>query len=250
MRARCERRGAPVTAALLLSLRITAAATVVLGIVGLALGHLLARHEFRGKAVVETLIMLPLVLPPSVVGFYLLMVLGRQNPLVRAAGVDLLFTATGATIAAAVVGLPLMVQASRAALKSVPVAVQDAGRVLGSSEWEVFVRITLPLARPGLIAGLVLGGARAFGEFGATLMVAGNIPGRTQTVPLAIYDAVQAGDGATAALLVGLTTVLAFGGLWFVRRIEAAGSAGGSGSRHAGSTGGRRAWGGSGESAT
>jgi molybdate transport system permease protein len=238
-----------VTAALLLSLQVTAAATIVLGVVGLALGHLLARHEFRGKAVVETLIMLPLVLPPSVVGFYLLMVLGRQNPLVRATGIDLLFTATGATIAAAVVGLPLMVQASRAALKSVPVAVQNAGRVLGSSEWEVFVRITLPLARPGLIAGLVLGGARAFGEFGATLMVAGNIPGRTQTVPLAIYDAVQAGDGTTAAVLVGLTTVLAFAGLWFVRRIEAASSEPGA-LRPGTGAAAPRAWGGAGETAT
>lgn len=209
------------TSALILSLRITAVATVVLGVVGLALGHLLARYEFRGKSLVETAVMLPLVLPPSVVGYYLLMALGRQNPLVRVTGVELLFTATGATIAAAVVGLPLMVQASRAALASVPQPIQNAARVSGSTEWEVFIRITLPLARTGLVAGLVLGGARAFGEFGATLMVAGNIPGRTQTVPLAIYDAVQAGEGATAALLVGLTTVLAFAGLWTVRRIEA-----------------------------
>jgi molybdate transport system permease protein len=208
------------TSALLLSLRVTAAATLILGVIGLALGHLLARRDFRGKAVLETLIMLPLVLPPSVVGYYLLMALGRQNPIVRVTGVDILFTATGATIAAAVVGLPLMVQAARAALASVPAAVQNAARVLGSSEWEVFVRVTLPLARPGIIAGLLLGGARAFGEFGATLMVAGNIPGRTRTVPLAIYDAVQAGNAATAALLVGLTTVLAFVGLWFVRRLE------------------------------
>jgi molybdate transport system permease protein len=209
-----------VTSALLLSLQVTAAATLLLGVTGLALGHLLTRFEFRGKSVLETLIMLPLVLPPSVVGYYLLMTLGRQNPLVRASGIDVLFTATGATVAAAVVGLPLMVQASRAALKSVPGPVQNAARVLGSTEWEIFFRITLPLARPGILAGLVLGGARAFGEFGATLMVAGNIPGRTQTVPLAIYDAVQAGEATTAAVLVGLTTVLAFLGLWFVRRIE------------------------------
>jgi molybdate transport system permease protein len=209
-----------VTSALLLSLQVTAAATLLLGVTGLALGHLLTRFDFRGKSVLETLIMLPLVLPPSVVGYYLLMTLGRQNPLVRASGIDVLFTATGATVAAAVVGLPLMVQASRAALKSVPAPVQNAARVLGSTEWEIFFRITLPLARPGILAGLVLGGARAFGEFGATLMVAGNIPGRTQTVPLAIYDAVQAGEAATAAVLVGLTTVLAFLGLWFVRRIE------------------------------
>jgi molybdate transport system permease protein len=124
-----------VTSALLLSLQVTAAATLLLGVTGLALGHLLTRFDFRGKSVLETLIMLPLVLPPSVVGYYLLMTLGRQNPLVRASGIDVLFTATGATVAAAVVGLPLMVQASRAALKSVPAPVQNAARVLGSTEW-------------------------------------------------------------------------------------------------------------------
>jgi molybdate transport system permease protein len=209
--------------ALLLSLRVTAAATLILGIAGLGLAQLLAHARFRGHTIVETLILLPLVLPPSVVGYYLLLALGRSNPLVRGLGVDLLFTATGATIAAAVVGLPLMVQASRAALESVPRHVQDAARVLGAGEWEVFARITLPLARRGIIAGLVLGGARAFGEFGATLMVAGNIPGRTQTVPLAIYDAVQAGDAGTAAALVALTTVLAFAGLWTVRILAAGG---------------------------
>lgn len=208
-----------ITSALLLSLRVTAVATLILGVTGLALAHLLSRHTFRGKAVLETLILLPLVLPPSVVGYYLLVVMGQQNPLVRIAGVDLLFTWAGATVAAAVVGLPLMVQASRAALQSVAPAIQDAARVLGSTEWEVFRHITLPLARRGITAGLVLGGARAFGEFGATLMVAGNIPGRTQTVPLAIYDSVQAGDAGGAGLLVLLTTVLAFAGLWMVGRL-------------------------------
>jgi molybdate transport system permease protein len=211
---------------LLLSLRVTLAATLILGVAGLALAHLLARHSFRGKSLVETLILLPLVLPPSVVGYYLLVAMGQQNPLVRALGADLLFSAAGATIAAAVVGLPLMVQASRAALQAVPVSVLNAARLLGSTEWEVFVRVTLPLARRGIIAGLLLGGARAFGEFGATLMVAGSIPGRTQTVPLAIYDAVQSGDAVTANALVLLTTVLAFAGLWVVRRLEAPAAAG------------------------
>jgi molybdate transport system permease protein len=215
-----------IASALLLSLRVTLLATLLLGTAGLALAHLLARREFRGKALLETLILLPLVLPPSVVGYYLLVALGQQNPLVRATGAQILFTWHGATIAAAVVGLPLMVQASRAALASVSPALQNAARVLGSSEWEVFARVTLPLARRGIVAGLVLGGARAFGEFGATLMVAGSIPGRTQTVPLAIYDAVQAGDGATATTLVLLTTALAFASLWFIRRLEAGRGAG------------------------
>jgi molybdate transport system permease protein len=205
---------------LLLSLRVTLAATIVLGVTGLALAHLLARHSFRGKTLLETLILLPLVLPPSVVGYYLLVAMGQQNPVVRALGVQLLFTPIGATVAAAIVGLPLMVQASRAALQAVPASLLNAGRLLGSTEWELFRRVTLPLARRGIIAGLLLGGARAFGEFGATLMVAGSIPGRTQTVPLAIYDAVQSGDAATANVLVLLTTVLAFGGLWAVRSLE------------------------------
>lgn len=205
---------------LLLSLRITAVATLILAVLGLLLAHLLARKSFTGKTAVEALVLLPLVLPPSVVGYYLIVALGQQNPLFRQLGINLLFTWQGAVLAAAVVGLPLMVQASRAAIESVNPSLENAARVLGSTEAEVFFRITLPLARRGVLAGLVLGGARAFGEFGATLMVAGSIPGRTQTVPLAIYDAVQAGDDGVAVRLVLLTTVLAFVSLWLVRRLE------------------------------
>lgn len=205
---------------LALSLRITAFATIILAVIGLLLAHALARRQFPGKPAIETLVLLPLVLPPSVVGYYLLMVLGQQNPLFRELGVNLLFTWQGAVIAAVVVGLPLMVQASRAAIESVNPSLENAARVLGSGEAEVFFRITLPLARRGVLAGVVLGAARAFGEFGATLMVAGSIPGRTQTVPLAIYDAVQAGNHNAAAQFVLLTTVLAFLSIWTVRRLE------------------------------
>jgi len=205
---------------LVLSLRITLFATLLLGVFGLLLARLLARRTFAGKTAVEALVLLPLVLPPSVVGYYLLVALGQQNPLLRQLGVNLLFTWEGAVIAASVVGLPLMVQASRAAIESVNPALENAARVLGSTEAEVFFRITLPLARRGVLAGLVLGAARAFGEFGATLMVAGSIPGRTQTVPLAIYDAVQAGDNGAAMRFVLLTTVLAFVSVWLVRRLE------------------------------
>jgi molybdate transport system permease protein len=204
----------------LLSLRITACATVMLAVIGLLLAKLLARRTFTGKTAVEALVLLPLVLPPSVVGYYLLVALGEQNALLRQLGINLLFTWQGAVIAASVVGLPLMVQASRAAIESVNPALENAARVLGSTETEVFFRITLPLARRGVLAGLVLGAARAFGEFGATLMVAGSIPGRTQTVPLAIYDAVQAGDNGLAVRFVLLTTVLAFVSVWLVRRLE------------------------------
>jgi molybdate transport system permease protein len=206
--------------ALRLSLQVTVTATIVAAVLGLLLGRLLARREFTGKAIVETAILLPLVLPPSVVGFYLLIGLGDRNPLFAWTGVSFLFTWQGAAIASAVVGLPLMVQASKAAIASVNPDLENAARVLGAGEREVFLRITLPLARRGIIAGILLAGARAFGEFGATLMVAGSIPGRTQTVPLAIYDAVQAGRYADANLLVVLTTGLAFASLLVVQRLE------------------------------
>ena len=165
---------------------------------------------------------MPLVLPPSVVGFYLLVGLGRGGPLVEWLGWNILFTTPTAVIAATVVGLPLMFQAARASIASVDSTLEQAARTLGSSEFDVLCRVTLPLARRGLIAGLVLGTTRALGEFGATLMVAGNIPGRTQTLPLAIYDAVQGRDYVDAQLMVLLMTVLGFASLWLVRHLEPA----------------------------
>jgi molybdate transport system permease protein len=207
--------------ALRLSLLVTAAATVLIVLVGLPLAWFLARRRFPGRTLVETLILLPLVLPPSVVGYYLLLGLGEAGPL-AALGVRLLFTWPAAVVAAAVVGLPLMVKSAKAAIAAVDPAIEDAARVCGSAEWEVFARVTLPLARRGLAAGVVLGGARAFGEFGATLMIAGSIPGRTQTLPLAIYDAVQAGRYGDAHALVLLTSVLAFLSLLAVARLERA----------------------------
>jgi molybdate transport system permease protein len=206
--------------ALLLSLRVTVLATAIIALLGLPLAQLLARRTFPGKSLLETAILLPLVLPPSVIGYYLLVGLGSQSPLSAWTGWSVLFTWQAATIASAVVGLPLMVQAARAAIESVNPALENTARVLGSSELEVFLRVTLPLARRGVAAGLVLGAARAFGEFGATLMVAGNIPGRTQTVPLAIYDAMQAGRQSDATLLVLLTTALAFTSIWVVRTLQ------------------------------
>ncbi|MGH7500763.1 MAG: molybdate ABC transporter permease subunit [Longimicrobiales bacterium] len=206
--------------ALRLSVQVTLVATLVAALLGLLLGRLLARREFAGKSLVETVVLLPLVLPPSVVGYYLLIGLGERNPVFAWLDASLLFTWQGAAFASAVVGLPLMVQASKAAIASVNPAFENAARVLGAGETEVFLRITLPLARRGIIAGIVLAGARAFGEFGATLMVAGSIPGRTQTVPLAIYDAVQAGRYSDANQLVILTTILAFTSLLVVRGLE------------------------------
>jgi molybdate transport system permease protein len=206
--------------AVTLSLQVTLVATLALAPLGLGLAYLLARVEFRGKTLVETLIHLPLVLPPSVTGYYLVLALGRTNPLIEWLGWQILFTWQGATIASTIVGIPLMVQASRAALGSIDPVLENAARTLGSTEWEVFRRISLPLARRGIFAGVILGSARALGEFGATLMVAGNIPGRTQTQPLAIYDAVQGRRLAEANGMVVLLTAMALLGLWFVRRLE------------------------------
>jgi molybdate transport system permease protein len=206
--------------ALILSLQVTFVATSVLFVIGLALGVLLARFKFRGQILVETIIFLPLVLPPSVIGYFLLLTLGRGSPIVEWFHVRLLFTWPAAAIASAVVGLPLMVQAARAAIANVDPVLENAARTLGSSELEILWRVTLPLARRGVIAGLILGAARALGEFGATLMIAGNIPGQTQTLPLAIYDAVQARRYEQANIMVLMMTSLAFVGLWCVRQLE------------------------------
>lgn len=206
--------------ALTLSLQVTIVATIILFVIGLVLGVLLARYRVRGQIIIETIIFLPLVLPPSVIGYFLLLTLGRGSPIVDWFHFNLLFTWQAAAIASAVVGLPLMVQSARAAVAGVDHVLENAARTLGSSELEILWRVTLPLARRGVIAGLILGGARALGEFGATLMVAGNIPGRTQTLPLAIYDAVQARRYEQAQMMVIVMTAVAFLGLWCVRQLE------------------------------
>lgn len=205
---------------LLLSLKVTSAATLLIFAIGLVLAIFFARHQFRGQTILETAIHLPLVLPPSVVGFYLLILLGRDGPFAHLFGWNLLFTWPAAVIASTVVGLPLMFQAARSAIANVDPDLEHAARTLGSSELEVMWRITLPLSRRGILAGLVLGSTRALGEFGATLMVAANIPGKTQTLPLAIYDAVQNSQYGLAHQMVLLMTVLGFMSLWCVRRLE------------------------------
>ncbi len=203
----------------LLSLRVTAVATGFIVVVGLALALLLARGRFPGRSLLEAVVMLPLVLPPTVVGYYLLRVLGSGGPFADQLSLNMVFTWAAAVVASFVMGLPLMVQSSRAAISNVDPTLESAARTLGSSELGVFFRVTLPLARRGVLAGVVLGAARAFGEFGATLMVAGNIPGRTQTLPLIIYDAVQRRDYAQANRFVLLMTALSLISLWGVRRL-------------------------------
>jgi molybdate transport system permease protein len=206
--------------ALMLSLQVTLVATIILFVIGLALGVFLARFRVPGQIIIEIIIFLPLVLPPSVIGYILLLALGRGSPIVEWFHVNLLFSWYAAAIASAVVGLPLMFQSARTAIASVDHMLENAARTLGSSELEILWRVTLPLARRGVIAGLILGGARALGEFGATLMVAGNIPGQTQTLPLAIYDAVQARRYDDAQMMVVVMTAVAFIGLWCVRQLE------------------------------
>ncbi len=206
--------------ALTLSLQVTIVATIILFVVGLVLGVLLARFHIPGQIIFETIIFLPLVLPPSVIGYFLLLTLGRGSPVVEWFHINLLFTWQAAAIASALVGLPLMIQSARTAIANVDQVLENAARTLGSSELEILWRVTLPLARRGVLAGLILGGARALGEFGATLMVAGNIPGQTQTLPLAIYDAVQARRYEQAQMMVVVMTAVAFVGLWCVRQLE------------------------------
>jgi molybdate transport system permease protein len=208
--------------AFLISLQVTVVATILVVIIGTAAGLLLARIRFPGIQLVEAIFMLPLVLPPTVVGYYLLRFLGAGGPVQSLLGVNVVFTWVAAVFASAVVALPLMVWAARAAIRGVDPVLEDAARTLGSSEASVFLRVTLPLARRGLIAGTVLAAARALGEFGATLMVAGNIPGRTQTLPLFVYDAVQNQHYGTANLIVILLTVFGLVSFIAISRLEPA----------------------------
>ena len=208
--------------AFLISVQVTVVATLMVVIVGTAAGLLLARVRFPGIHVFEAVLMLPLVLPPSVVGYYLLRFFGNGGPVEGLFGVNILFTWVAAVFASAVVALPLMVIAARTAIRGVDPVLENAARTLGSSEAAVFLRVTLPLARRGLIAGTVLSAARALGEFGATLMVAGNIPGRTQTLPLFVYDAVQNQQYGVANLVVALLTGMGLVSFIIIGRLDSA----------------------------
>lgn len=210
-----------------LSLRVSAIATVLAVVFGVALAYLLAKWQSRWTSVVEAVFTLPIVLPPTVLGYYLLTLLGTRSTLGRTweslFGAPLVFTQSGAVVAATVSALPFVIRAARAAISNVDPRVEQAARVVGMSEWKVARVVTLPLAARGIGAGVALGFARALGDFGATVMVAGNIPGQTQTLPVAVYDAVQAGDEATArtgSLVLGgiAVVVLIFVTQIFARR--------------------------------
>jgi molybdate transport system permease protein len=203
---------ADAASAVWLSVQVAVAATLLNALLGIPLAYLLARRRFWGRGLVDLLVTLPLVLPPTVTGYYLIVLLGRRGvlgaPLYEVTGWSIAFTWYAAVAAATVMALPLLVRTARAAIESVDRDLERAAWTLGRSEWRTALEVTLPLARNGLIAGLVLAFARALGEFGATLMLAGNIPGKTTTAPLAIYTAVQTGDRGEALILVALLTAL------------------------------------------
>ena len=212
--------------ALWLSVRVASVATLLNALVGIPLAFLLARKPFRLRGLVDLVISLPLVLPPTVTGYYLIILLGRRGwlgaPLYALTGWSVTFTWYAAVVAAAVMALPLLVRTARAAIESVDRDLERAAFTLGHSEWRTAIEVTLPLARNGILAGLVLAFARALGEFGATLMLAGNIPGRTTTVPLAIYTAVQTGESAEALALVAALTAISCAVIFLAGRLGAA----------------------------
>jgi molybdate transport system permease protein len=195
-----------------LTLKVALLATLLAGVAGIGLGWWMARRRFPGHALADAFLMLPMVLPPTVLGYYLIVVVGRNGVLGRYLdqwfGIHLMFTWQGAVIAASIVSLPLIYKAARAAFEDADPRMVLAARTLGASELEIFLRISLPLAGRGVVAGLMLAFARAMGEFGATLMIAGNLPGKTQTLSIAVYDAVQAGNDAQALWLTLLISVV------------------------------------------
>lgn len=198
--------------ALSLSLKVAGWATALNIVLGIGVGFFLARSRFPGRDLLDTLLTLPMVMPPTVLGYYLLVLVGRRSAfgawLYDSFGINLIFTWQGAVIAATVVAFPLVFKPARAAFEAVDGQLEQAARVLGVSELAIFFRITLPLAWRGILAGVLLAFARALGEFGATLMVAGSIPGRTQTLSIAVYEAVQAGKDDTANMLVVITSIV------------------------------------------
>ena len=202
-----------------LSIAVTAGGIVILA--GTLIGCFFAKNSFKGKTLLETFLMLPLVLPPSVIGFLLIIIFGNQSFvgqfIKEMFGQSIIFTWYAAVIAAVIVAFPLMFQTAKAGFQGINYTLEEAGKDLGANRWQVFVRISIPLAKKSLIAGSILSSARALGEFGATLMFAGNIPGVTQTVPTAIYMAIDSGNMTIAWLWVLSMMLLSFMLLFFVR---------------------------------
>ena len=211
-------------APLWLSLEVAVVATILTGLVGIGLGWLLARPTTPGRDLFDAILAAPMVLPPTVLGYYVLVALGRHSFLghlwERAFGETIVFTLTGAVIAAAIGSLPLVVKSARTAFEAVDPTLVAAARTLGASPTRALFTVALPLAAPGLLSGLMLGFARALGDFGVTLMVAGDIPGETQTASMAIYDALQANREGDAAAMSIVITVGAVAILYLVNRLQ------------------------------
>lgn len=210
---------------LLLSLKIAGISILIVFISGVFLARFLSRREFFGKNILESIFLLPLVLPPTVVGFGLLVVFGKNGIIgqwLLKHNIQLIFDWKGAVLASVIVSFPLMYQSAAAAFKTIDERLENAALTMGASRWRVFMTVTLPLVWPGLLAGLVLAFARALGEFGATLMLAGYIPGRTDTIPLVIYFAVENGDMEKAYFWVTIIIALGFSTImwlnWWTKR--------------------------------
>jgi len=195
-----------------LSLQVAIAATVLVVLIGTLMSFLLARKAFKGKEILDIFLTLPLVLPPTVTGYYLILFMGRNGLLGKYlyhwTGWNIMFTWYAAVLASFIVALPLMIKTTRAAIESVDTNLIKVSYTLGHGEFKTFFKVILPLSKKGMIAGAVLSFARAMGEFGATLMVAGNIPGKTATMPIAIYTSASSGDWARANMIVIFFTLV------------------------------------------
>lgn len=209
---------------LALSLRVALLATAITAVLGVSGAYALARTRFPGRDLLEAIASLPIVLPPTVLGYYLLVTVGRDGPIGRAweavFGGPLVFTWQAAVLAASVASLPYCLRTATAAIASVDPGYEEAARVAGTHGVRLAFTVVLPLSRRGIVAGIALAFARALGDFGTTIMIAGNIPGRTQTMPVAVYDRVQAFDYATAGMLAAVLATVAIAVLLLVRRLE------------------------------
>jgi molybdate transport system permease protein len=209
---------------LVLSLWISLAATSIIAVFGTSIAYVLARKRFFGRMLLDVFTTLPMILPPTVTGYYLIIIVGKNgiigSYIYKLTGWTIMFTWQAAVIAATIVAIPIMIKSAKAAIESVDIEYEKAAFTLGKSEVETFFLVTLPLAKKGLISGLILSFARALGEFGATIMVAGNIPGKTSTMPLAIYSAFQSGEDQLATILVIILTFVSIAIIYVTMKIS------------------------------
>jgi molybdate transport system permease protein len=210
---------------LVLSLQVASLATLLAAVLGIALGTLLSSPRVPGRDLLDVLVTAPMVMPPTVLGYYVLVAVGRRSAIgglfESITGESIVFTKTGAVLAATIGALPLVVKSARAALEIVDPTLVAAARTLGASPMRAFFTVRLPLARSGIVAGLMLAFARSLGDFGVTLMIAGDIPGETQTASLAIYDAIQANRESDALGMVAFLSAVAIGTLYAVNKLSA-----------------------------